>query len=40
MSTWAAGVTFVNAVAGTLVTAAVYMAVRPVLKKAGLFFRI
>ena len=40
MSTWAAGVTFVNAMAGTLVTAAVYMAVRPVLKKAGLFFRI
>ena len=40
MSTWSAGVTFVNAVAGTLVTAAVYMAVRPVLKKAGLFFRI
>lgn len=40
MSTWAAGVTFINAVAGTLVTAAVYMAVRPVLKKAGLFFRI
>ena len=40
MSTWAAGVTFVNAMAGTLVTVAVYMAVRPVLKKAGLFFRI
>ena len=40
MSTWAAGVTFVNAVAAALVTAAVYMAVRPVLKKAGLFFRI
>lgn len=40
MSTWAAGVTFINAVAGTLVVAAVYLAVRPVLKKAGLFFRI
>lgn len=40
MSTWAAGVTFVNAVAGTIVVVAVYMAVRPVLKKAGLFFRI
>lgn len=40
MSTWAAGVTFINAVAGTVVVAAVYMAVRPVLKKAGLFFRI
>ncbi len=40
MSTWAAGVTFVNAVAGTIVVVVVYMAVRPVLKKAGLFFRI
>lgn len=40
MSTWAAGVTFINAVAGTLVVVAVYMAVRPVLKKAGLFFKI
>ena len=33
MSTWAAGVTFINAVAGTIVVVAVYMAVRPVLKK-------
>lgn len=40
MSTWAAGVTFMNAVAGTIVVVAVYIAVRPVLKKAGLFFRI
>lgn len=40
MSTWAAGVTFINAVAGTLVVVFVYMAVRPVLKKAGLFFHI
>ena len=40
MTTWAAGVTFINAVAGTVVVVAVYMAVRPVLKKAGLFFRI
>lgn len=40
MSTWAAGVTFINAVAGTVVVVAAYMAVRPVLKKAGLFFRI
>lgn len=40
MSTWAAGVTFINAVAGTVVVVAVYMAVRPVLKKAGLFFRV
>lgn len=40
MSTWAAGVTFINAVAGTIVVVVVYMAVRPVLKKAGLFLRI
>ena len=40
MSTWAAGVTFINAVAGTIVVVVVYMAVRPVLKQAGLFFRI
>lgn len=38
MSTWAAGVTFINSVAGTIVVVAVYIAVRPVLKKAGLFF--
>ncbi len=40
MSTWAAGVTFINAVAGTIVVIAVYMAVRPALKKAGLFLKI
>lgn len=40
MSTWAAGVTFINAVAGTIVVVVVYAAVRPVLKKAGLFFHI
>lgn len=40
MSTLAAGVTFLNAVVGTMVVVLVYMAVRPVLKKAGLFFRI
>lgn len=40
MSTWAAGVTFVNAIAGTIVVVVVYMAVRPVLKKSGLFFHI
>lgn len=40
MSTWAAGVTLINAIAGTAVVVAVYMAVRPVLKKAGLFFKI
>lgn len=40
MSTWAAGVTFINAVAGTIVVVVVYMAIRPVLKKSGLFFHI
>lgn len=40
MSTWAAGVTFINAVAGTIVVVVVYMALRPVLKKSGFFFRI
>lgn len=40
MSAWAAGVTFINAVAGTAVVVAAYMALRPVLKKAGLFFHI
>ena len=40
MSTWAAGVTFINAVAGTIVVVVVYMALRPVLKKAGLFTKL
>ena len=40
MATWAAGVTLINAVAGTIVVVVVYMAVRPVLKKAGLFLKI
>ena len=40
MSTWAAGVTFVNAVAGTMVAVIVYMAVRPVLKKSGMFLKV
>lgn len=40
MSTWAAGVTFINAVAGTIVVVVVYAAVRPILKKTGLFFHI
>lgn len=40
MSTWAAGVTLINAIAGTIVVLTVYMAVRPILKKAGLFFHI
>ena len=38
MATWAAGVTLINAV--TIVVVVVYMAVRPVLKKAGLFLKI
>lgn len=40
MTTWAAGITFVNAVVGTLVVVVVYSALRPVLKKTGLFFKI
>lgn len=40
MATWAAGVTLINAVAGTIVVVVVYMAVRLVLKKAGLFLKI
>lgn len=37
MSTWAGGVTAINAVAGTIVVVVVYNALRPSLKKAGLF---
>lgn len=40
MSTWAAGVTLINAIAGTVVVIVVYAAVRPVLKKSGMFFYI
>ncbi len=40
MSTWSAGATLINAIIGTVVVVAVYMAVRPVLKKSGLFFTI
>lgn len=40
MATWAAGVTFINAVVGTIVVVAVYMAVRPVMKSAGLFKKV
>ena len=40
MTTWAAGVTLLNAVAGTAVVAAVYMALRPILRKSGIFFHI
>lgn len=37
MSTWAGGVTAINAVVGTIVVVIVYNALRPILKKAGLF---
>ena len=37
MSTWAGGVTAINAVVGTIVVVIVYNALRPMLKKAGLF---
>lgn len=40
MSTWAAGVTLINAIAGTVVVVAVYAAIRPILKKTGLFIHI
>ena len=40
MSTWAGGVTAINAVANTIVVVAVYNALRPTLKKAGLFTSI
>lgn len=40
MATWAAGATAINAVAGTIVAAVTYAALRPVLKKTGQFFEI
>ncbi len=40
MTTWAAGVTFVNAVAGMIVAVAVYTALRPILIRTGIFFHI
>ena len=40
MSTWAAGATAINAVVGTVVVVVIYNALRPVLKKAGLFTTI
>lgn len=40
MSTWAAGATAINAVVGTIVVVIVYNALRPTLKKAGLFTSI
>lgn len=40
MSTWAAGATAVNAVIGTIVVVVIYNALRPALKRAGLFTTI
>lgn len=40
MSTWAAGVTTINAIVGTIVVVFVYNALRPALKKTGLFISI
>lgn len=40
MATWAAGATAVNAVVGTIVVVVVYNALRPALKKSGIFFTI
>lgn len=40
MATWAAGATAVNALVGTVVVVVVYNALRPVLKKAGLFIKL
>lgn len=40
MSTWAAGATAVNSAVGTIVVVVVYMALRPVLKKSGLFLNL
>lgn len=40
MTTWAAGVTLINAIAGTVVVVAVYTALRPILRKTGIFFHI
>ena len=39
-ATWSAGATAINAVVGTIVVVVVYSALRPVLKKAGFFFKI
>ncbi len=40
MSTWAAGVTAINAAVGTVVVVIIYNALRPILKKSGLFTTI
>ena len=39
VSTWAAGVTAINAAVCTVVVTALYMALRPALKKSGLMAR-
>lgn len=40
MSTWAAGATLINAIAGTILVVILYSALRPVLMKAGLIIRM
>ncbi len=40
LSTWAAGASLINAVVGTVLVVAAYMAIRPLLKKSGLFLKI
>ena len=40
MSTWAAGVTLINAIAGTIVVIFAYTALRPVLRKSGFLLKI
>jgi len=40
MAAWDAGASLINALVGTVVVVAVYAALRPVLKKTGLFFEI
>ncbi len=37
MAVWASGVTLINAIVGTIVVVVVYSALRPMLKRAGLF---
>lgn len=40
MATWSAGVTAINAAVGAVVVVVVYTALRPVLRKAGIWFEI
>lgn len=40
METWGAGATAINAVAGTIVVVVIYNALRPALRKAGIYFEI